>query len=55
MGREVPETASQHIRELNVQGYRIIYQIEVERVVILTVVHGRRLMSEAEIPRPGKR
>jgi addiction module RelE/StbE family toxin len=43
MGRHVPETDAENIRELIVQGYRIIYQIEVPaRIVVLTVVHGRR-------------
>jgi addiction module RelE/StbE family toxin len=41
-GRQVPETRSSIIRELLVQEYRVIYQLEPERVVILAVVHGRR-------------
>jgi addiction module RelE/StbE family toxin len=42
-GRQVPEMPLEGVRELIVQGYRIIYQIEADaRVVVLTVVHGRR-------------
>ena len=42
IGRMVPEYQRKDIRELAVQSYRIIYQIEDNRILILTVVHGRR-------------
>lgn len=46
MGRQVPETAAHAIRELIVHGYRVIYQIEPPgRVVVLTIVHGRRALA----------
>ncbi len=52
IGRIVPEYQRKDIRELIVQSYRIIYQIEQKRVLILTVVHGRRelikLMESSE-------
>jgi addiction module RelE/StbE family toxin len=49
-GRRVPEMPSEDVRELIVQGYRIIYQIEARsRVVILTVVHGRRDLTRQAI------
>lgn len=51
MGRVVPEMGTPNIRELIVQGYRIIYQIEApSRVVVLTVVHGRRNLSDQSAP-----
>jgi addiction module RelE/StbE family toxin len=50
MGRHVPETDAADVRELIVQGYRIIYQIEAPtRVVILAVVHGRRDLGQNDI------
>jgi len=49
-GRHVPEMPSENVRELIVQGYRIIYQIEADsRVIVLTVVHGRRDLSRLDI------
>jgi toxin ParE1/3/4 len=49
-GRHVPEMPSESVRELIVQGYRIIYQIEGDsRVVVLTVVHGRRDLTRQNI------
>jgi addiction module RelE/StbE family toxin len=42
IGRTVPEYRRNNIRELIVQNYRIIYQIEENRILILTVVHCRR-------------
>jgi toxin ParE1/3/4 len=42
LGRVVPETHNQNIRELFCENYRIIYRIAGERVEILTVVHGGR-------------
>lgn len=50
MGRRVPETDVDHIRELIVEGYRVIYQVDAPgRVVVLTVVHGRRDVSGADV------
>ena len=42
LGRVVPETQDENIRQLLYQNYRIIYQIVGERIEILTVVHGSR-------------
>ena len=41
-GRIVPETQRTTIRELIVGEYRLIYRIERARIVIVTIVHGRR-------------
>ena len=46
IGRMVPEYQRKDIRELIVQSYRIIYQIEDKRILILIVVHGRRELLE---------
>jgi toxin ParE1/3/4 len=49
-GRRVPEMPTEDVRELIVQGYRIIYQLETgSRIVVLTVVHGRRDLTRLDI------
>jgi addiction module RelE/StbE family toxin len=45
LGRVVPETQDENIRELVQQSYRIIYRILGERIEILTIVHGSRDLS----------
>lgn len=50
MGRNVPEAEEKNIRELVFYNYRIIYRVETERVLILTVIHGARNLSQR--PRP---
>ena len=47
MGRNVPEAESENIRELLFNNYRIIYQVETERVLILTILHAARNLSQA--------
>ncbi len=41
-GRVVPEFEVEHVRELVVAGYRILYLLSGERVEVLTVVHSRQ-------------
>jgi plasmid stabilization system protein ParE len=41
-GRTVPEAGRDDIRELIVQGHRLIYWTDGDRVTMLAVVHGRR-------------
>lgn len=50
-GRVVPELGRPDIREVIYGGYRIIYRVSPEAVLVLTVRHGRRLMDEAEVER----
>ncbi len=51
MGRIVPEAEDETIRELLFQSYRIMYRVEANRVLILTVVHGSRDMDRIA-PKP---
>jgi len=44
-GRTVPELAHQGYREVLVAPYRIVYEVQKNRVVILKVWHGRRSLS----------
>jgi plasmid stabilization system protein ParE len=42
MGRRVPEAEEENIREIIFQNYRIIYRLETEKVLILTILHAAR-------------
>jgi len=48
IGRVVPEYNEPNIREVFHQNYRIIYRIEPEAILILTVIHGRRDLSKSD-------
>jgi toxin ParE1/3/4 len=47
LGRVTPEGDGRH-RELLVRPYRIIYRLEGERILIVTVVHGSRDLAALE-------
>lgn len=47
-GRLVPEDETQATRELIVKGYRILYSIEADHVLILAVMHGSRDLGGME-------
>jgi toxin ParE1/3/4 len=48
-GQIVPETGNPNIREIFHGSYRIIYRIHLDRLDILTVFHGARLLDETEL------
>jgi len=48
IGRIVPEINRQEIRELIYRDYRIIYKCKDNNVIILTVIHGSRLLIPEE-------
>lgn len=49
VGRQVPEADHRDdVRELIVQGYRIIYSVQPKRLDILTVIHGSRNLAGQE-------
>jgi plasmid stabilization system protein ParE len=50
IGRVVQEVGDDRVRELLFQGFRIIYQTEANRIVVLSVLHGGRT-SERREPR----
>ncbi|MDQ2695860.1 MAG: type II toxin-antitoxin system RelE/ParE family toxin [Pseudomonadota bacterium] len=43
-GRVVPELGQKEIREVFLRNYRIVYRVQQEAVVILTVFEGHRLL-----------
>ena len=45
MGRIVPEIGNDNIRELFVYSYRLIYRIEENQILIVAVIHGKRLLK----------
>lgn len=49
IGRIVPEFNDTDIREIIFGNYRIIYVLKKQSVAILTVRHGRRLLSSDDI------
>ncbi len=51
VGKTVPETADESIRELSLYSYRIIYEIQDRGVFVLAVVHKRRDLEKEDIGR----
>jgi toxin ParE1/3/4 len=46
VGRVVPETNDENVRELLFQRYRIIYRVTKDYVEMLAVIHGARDLGE---------
>ena len=46
MGRSVPEAEEENIREVLLHNYRIIYRVETGRILVLTIIHGARDLSQ---------
>lgn len=44
LGRVVPESDGRH-REILFHSYRIIYRVEAQEILIVSVVHGNRNLS----------
>ena len=51
MGRIMPEFPHLPYREIISGNYRIIYKIEKDLIVIMSVVHGRRIIDKSTIER----
>ena len=49
VGRKVPEAGRDKLRQVLYGKYRLIYRIELTRLVVLTVRHCRREWDVAEI------
>ncbi len=45
IGRVVPEMGDERIRERFVYSYRLVYRIEPDRILIVAVIHGKRLIE----------
>lgn len=49
-GPTVPEIARPSYREIQHAPYRVIYRVDAEHVVILTLRHWRRAWDPSEVP-----
>ncbi|WP_132282528.1 type II toxin-antitoxin system RelE/ParE family toxin [Natranaerovirga hydrolytica] len=47
-GRVVPEFPNESIREIIFRTYRIIYEITEENIIILSVIHGSKLLDDRD-------
>lgn len=45
IGRIVPEIGDERIRERLIYSYRLVYRVEPERILIVAVIHGKRLLE----------
>ena len=45
IGRVVPEIGDEAIQERFVYSYRLVYRIEPEHILIVAVIHGKRLLE----------
>jgi len=45
IGRVVPEIGDENIRERFIYSYRLVYRIEQERILIIAIIHGKRLLE----------
>ena len=44
-GRAVPELGDDRVRERFVYSYRVVYRIENQTILIVAVIHGKRLFE----------
>ncbi len=47
-GREIPEADDELWREIIVQGYRVMYHLDPDRVLILAVIDGSRDLTNSK-------
>lgn len=45
IGRIVPEIKQDNLRECLVYSYRLVYRLEEKRILIIAVIHGKRLLD----------
>lgn len=48
-GRIIPEAEDKMLREIIVQGYRVMYRLEPDRVLILAIMHGSRDVAGQDV------
>ena len=47
-GRVVPELGDEAIREIFVYSYRLVYRVEGAQILIVAVIHGKRLLESIQ-------
>lgn len=45
IGRIMPELGDENIRERFVYSYRLVYRIDAEEILVVAVIHGKRLIE----------
>jgi plasmid stabilization system protein ParE len=50
LGRKVPEFNKDTVREIPLYSYRILYEIKLDLVEVLAVIHKRRNLQPEDIP-----
>jgi plasmid stabilization system protein ParE len=45
IGRVVPELEHDNLRERFAYSYRLVYRIENEKILIVAIIHGKRLLD----------
>lgn len=53
IGRKVPEIDRPDLREISAHSWRIIYQVKLGQVFVVTLIHKRRQVDAHDIP-PGE-
>lgn len=53
LGREVPELRSPVFRERFVHKFRVIYRVDADRVLVVAIIHGSRLLEALLQPDTG--
>ena len=48
IGRVVPELGDENIRERFIYSYRLVYQMKQQNILIVAVIHGKRLLKNIE-------
>ena len=48
IGRMLPEIGDENIRERFIYSYRLVYKIQQQRILIVAVIHGKRLIENIE-------
>jgi toxin ParE1/3/4 len=48
IGRIVPELGDSNIRERFIYSYRLMYQLNKQKILIVAVIHGKRLLENIE-------
>jgi len=48
IGRMLPEIGDENIRERFIYSYRLVYKIRQQRILIVAVIHGKRLIENIE-------
>lgn len=51
LGRKVAELDEEHVRELSLYNFRILYEIKDADIHILAVIHKRQDLQSEQVPR----